>query len=66
MAWFLIVLGGVLFLLSGPLTGEFLKRSRGGVVGEGGYQRGEVPKLVSLMNVGGLLLVAVGVVALFL
>lgn len=66
MAWFLIVLGGVLFLLSGPLTGEFLKRSRGGVVGEAGYQRGEVPKLVSFMNVGGLLLIVVGIVVLFL
>jgi hypothetical protein len=64
MGWFLIILGAVLFLLSGPLTGAFLKRARGGEIGEGPYRKGEVPKLVSLMNLGGILLVLVGCVIL--
>jgi hypothetical protein len=64
MGWFLIVLGAALFLLSGPLTGEFLKRSRGSDIGEGPYRKGEVPKLVSFMNLGGLALVVIGIIVL--
>ncbi|MFJ2028135.1 hypothetical protein [Streptosporangium sp. NPDC087985] len=64
MGWVLLIVGAVLFILSGPLTGEFLKRSRGEIPENGPYRPGEVPKLVSLMNLGGLALAGVGILVL--